>query len=164
MIDFHFILLALHIFTGLLSFFCGLIVFKKLEGGWPFSIYVWSMLAMSATLVGSVIWNWYHSNVFTQIVYGIICIGMFYANFRSFEARHKEAYRYSTWRLDFVIDIGVTLIVLFCALVILAAIDLVLPIWLVVLIVAATILVGRKAIQMRRDNYIAKRSDRRPSK
>ncbi|RYE12307.1 MAG: hypothetical protein EOP45_23070, partial [Sphingobacteriaceae bacterium] len=125
----HEVLVLLHTIIAALSFIAGSLVVVLRRTSWLFQLYLWAMVAAAATLLLLVIWDWQVFILATQIVYVVISLLAFYSIYRGFLAQQKQSHRYTGWRLEFMDDVGFTLIYLFDAFVIIGAIDLTMPAW-----------------------------------
>ena len=153
----HYALIILHTVAGTISFIAGLLVVILRRTSWLFEGYLWSLVVMAISVVMVVIWDWPVLTLPQQISYTALGALGIYTSYRGFQARQKQAYRYTGWRLEFMEDVGFTLISLFDAFVIIGAIDLGMPIWGVVVLGAVGIIAGRKWIQYEKQRYISDR-------
>ena len=156
----HTFLIILHTITATISFFAGLYIVSYIRRwyyDWLFITYLWNLVAMAATLVGVVAWDWSSLALANQITYVALSMLAFYTVYHGFVARHKHLYRYTGWRLDFIDDVGFTLISLFDAFLIVGAMDLHLPVWVVVLIGIVGIVLGWQWLLYIKERYLVER-------
>ena len=137
------LLIVLHTLAGLLAFSFGCAVIRPPEDtrGVRFRIYLGSLVALVVFLVAAIGSHWPDLATMPRVIYiALTGLGLFMV-WRAWRARTAPVQdeRY-------VEHVGFTLIALFDGFVIVSAIDLDAPVWLVFVIAVAGVLVGRRAI------------------
>jgi hypothetical protein len=139
----HNLLIAAHALAGVLSFVAGVLsVALTTTRSWRFQTYLVSLVAMAAFAAVVVAWDWRALESGTRLVYaGLVGLAAFMV-VRAIGAATRLRRRDGDWRSRYIDGVGFTLISLFEGFVIVAAIDLGAPVWLVVLVAAAGIVAG----------------------
>lgn len=139
----YILLIFLHTVAGLLAFGFGCAVLRPSADvhGVRFRVYLGSLVALVVFLVAAIGSHWPELATTPRVIYvALTGLGLFMV-WRAWRARTAPVQdeRY-------VEHVGFTLIALFDGFVIVSAIDLDVPVWLVLVIAVAGILVGRRAI------------------
>jgi hypothetical protein len=139
----HNLLIIGHACAGVVSFGAGALSLSlTTTRSWRFQTYLVSLVAMFAFLSGAVAWDWRDLDSSTKAVYlGLVGLGLFML-VRALSAAARLRRRDRNWRSRYIDGIGFTLISLFDGFVIVAAIDLGAPPWLVLLVALAGVVAG----------------------
>lgn len=145
---FHVLLIALHAVSGLVALTAGVFILRPPNGEPPplFRVYLgalWAMICFLAAVVGL---DWPELDFPSRIVFGALTVFAIFIGWRGWSARQNARYRASGWEHVYLENVGFTLIALFDGFVIIAALDLGAPIWLVIVIGLLGVLGGRFAI------------------
>jgi hypothetical protein len=139
----HDVFIALHAVAAVVCFVAG--VFSL---GLPgprsgrFRLYLGSLLAMLVFVALAIVVHWTRLDTTARLVFlGLLVLGL-YMVWRAVDAGARLRRQGTGWRARYVDDIGFTLISLFDGFVIVSAIDLGAPVWLVLLIAVAGVAVG----------------------
>lgn len=98
---------------------------------------------MTLLLVAVVAVDWGRLDRIGRIVCGALTLFAFYISWRGWRALRDRQQQAAGWEQGYVDDVGFTLISLFVGFVIVAALDLGAPVWLVVAIGVGVVLGGR---------------------
>ena len=144
----HTWLIVLHSIAGVASFAAGVVSLRlRAPGSWRFRVYLGSLAAMLAFVVGAIAVSWGGLDAGERLVFaGLSGLGL-YMVWRAGRARIRLARRARGWRRGYLDDIGFTLISLFAGFVIVSAIDLNAPGWLVTIIAIAGIVGGTRVMK-----------------
>lgn len=144
----HTVLIVLHATTGVVSFAAGLLCIPlQAPGSWRFRVYAGSLLAMLAFVAGSIAVGWAGLDTTTRLIFtGLTGLGL-YMVWRAGRAHTRLRRQDRGWRPKYLDDVGFTLISLFAGFVIVGAIDLGLPAWLVVLAAVGGVAAGIQAMK-----------------
>ena len=144
----HKILIYIHAAGGIIAFLAGCIVLNPavIRKKIPFRIYFLALCVMILFLLAAVINDWGLLPVILRIVYTGLSLLAIYMGFRSYMAGKTISRNAKENRGDFIDHIGFTLISLFDGFVIVGAIDLNMAGWVVAIIGAGGILLGRGLI------------------
>jgi hypothetical protein len=144
----HTILVALHAVAGVVAFGAGALALQtRTQGTWRFPVYRWSLVVMAAAVAAAVAANWVRFDAAARIVFGGLLVLAGYMLWRAWQAGRRLREQGTGWRPRYVDDVGFTLVSLFAGFVIVGAIDLGAPGWLVGLIAAAGIAGGILALR-----------------
>lgn len=143
------IMIALHALSGFVAFGTGVMALSPRRAKrytWSLPVYYVSLVTLVIFMIGAQASHWTEMSQGEQIIFpGLTILGL-YMIYRAEHARRllaAKTYSASTY----MGDIGFTLISLFNGFVIVGAIDLGGPIWVVVLGAVAATLVGNKIIE-----------------
>jgi hypothetical protein len=139
----HTMLIVLHASAGVVAFTAGLFCIPlRAAGSWRFRVYAGSLLAMLVFVIAAISVTWAGLDLGSRLIFtGLSALGI-YMVWRAGRAWARLRRQEPGWRPGYLDDVGFTLISLFAGFVIVAAIDLHLPTWLVVLIAAGGIAAG----------------------
>src|SRR5262245_58767511 len=139
----HNLLIAAHALAGVVSFVAGVLcVPVTTTRSWRFRTYLVALGAMAGLAGAAVAWDWSDIDSGTRLVYaGLIGLALFMV-IRAVSAAARLRRRDRDWRNRYIDGIGFTLISLFDGFVIVAAIDLGAPVWLVLIVAVAGVVVG----------------------
>jgi hypothetical protein len=144
----HDLLIAAHATCAVVAFGLGLA-----SVWWPperapgvFHAYLVALSLMVLFLVAVVLVDWAGLDPVKRGVFGGLLVLAGYTWWRGWQAARELGHRRGAWREAYVEDVGFTLIALFDGFVIVSAIDLGAPIWLVLAIGALGILAGRLGV------------------
>lgn len=143
----HTTLIVLHATAGVIAFTAGLFCIPlRTAGSWRFRVYAGSLLAMLVFVIAAISATWAELDLTSRLIFtGLSALG-FYMLWRVGRAWARLRRQEPGWQPGYLDDVGFTLISLFAGFVIVAAIDLHLPGWLVALIAAAGIAAGIRAM------------------
>lgn len=139
----HTVLIVLHAAAGVAAFVVGLFCLPlRVAGSWRFRIYVGSLVAMLVFVLGAIAVSWADLSLTSRLVFtGLTALGL-YMLWRAGQAQARLQRQDQGWRAGYLDDVGFTVISLFAGFVIVAAIDLRLPGWLVALIAVGGVAAG----------------------
>jgi hypothetical protein len=139
----HNVLIALHAAAGVVCFVAGVLSLGlSNERSWRFQVYAASLLALVVLMVAAVAADWHTLDGTSRWVFlALIVLGL-YMVFRAARAGTRLRRRTEGWRRRYLDDLGFTLISLFDGFVIVSAIDVNAPVWLVVLIAVLGVVAG----------------------
>lgn len=145
----HTILIILHAATAIAAFLLGVYVLRPPTEEVPlaFRAYLGSLWSMILFLILVVAVDWLGLDVLTRAVYAALTVLALYMGWRGWQALEALRHRGVGWQARYIDDTGFTLITLLTGFVIVSAIDLGAPAWLVVLLGALVVLAGRFGIQ-----------------
>lgn len=144
----HTWLIVLHSIAGVASFAAGVASLRlRAPGSWRFRVYLGSLAAMLAFVAGAIAVSWGGLGAGERLVFaGLSGLGL-YMVWRAGRARIRLARRERGWRQGYLDDVGFTLISLFAGFVMVSAIDLNAPGWLVTTIAIAGIVGGIRVMK-----------------
>lgn len=136
----HTALITLHAVAGVVAFIAGALALN-LRGmdSWRFPVYGWSLVIMVVAVAVAVAVNWDQFEAVSRVVFSGLLVLAGYMLWRAWQARTRLRERGTDWRSRYVDDVGFTLISLFAGFVIVGAIDLGAPGWLVGIVAVAGI-------------------------
>jgi amino acid transporter len=146
----HNILIILHAAAGVASFVAGCLVLlpptERSSKGWLFLIYFASLMALVGFLLAAIAVDWSDLDFIQRLVFsGLALLGLYMA-WRAIQAKQVLRRRQEGWKQKYVDHVGFTLISLFDGFVIVSAIDLKAPGWLVGGLAVLGVVVGIGAI------------------
>lgn len=142
----HRIAIILHAVTATVCSLAGIVLVVSTRFATSrrlFAVYWWMLVGMVLSLVGAMVAYW---NVYTpgsRLTFSGLLLLALYMVYRGHRARRVLEARPAGWRQDHIEHIGFTLISFFEGLVIVAILNLGGAIWLVVLVAALGIVLGR---------------------
>lgn len=144
----HDLLIYAHATAGLLAFAVGCLILRpRTQGGSVvFGLYFFALWGMIALLVAVVLVDWNTLGQTSRLIYAGLGLLALYTGWRGWQARHVLERRTGRWQGAYVDHVGFTLISLFDGFVIVSALDLNAPGWLVGAVGVLGIVVGRFAI------------------
>jgi cell division protein FtsW (lipid II flippase) len=139
----HNLLIGLHATAGVVAFVAGVASLTlSTDRSWRFQAYAVSLIALVVFMVAAVAADWRTLDGSAGWIYlGLIALGL-YMLLRAAQAHSRMRHRPDGWRPKYIDDIGFTLISLFDGFVIVSAIDLKAPVWLVIVIAVLGVAVG----------------------
>jgi hypothetical protein len=148
MVMIHTVLIAAHAVGGTAAFAAGCLALRPPPQGEPptFRVYLGALWLMVLFLVLVVVFDWGMLVTVSRLLFGALTALAIYVGWRGWQAFQEVSRRGAGWLGANLDDVGFTLIALFDGFVIIAALDLGAPVWLVVAIGVLGILVGRSAI------------------
>ncbi len=153
----HVILIVVHAAGGALGFFLGVYVAIRPDAAmrrrWPMPIYEAFIAILVLGLIAVVVADWPTLELWQQIPFALLAVLGLYTLLRAVQAGRVGRRRGDGWRTTFIDHVGFTLISLFDGFVIVLAIDLRAPLWLVGIIAVAGIAVGIAGVR-----YLQRRS------
>lgn len=140
----HTPLITLHAMAGVVAFGLGCLVIRPpIAAASPrFQLYLWSMFAMTGFVILAVIAGWGGFGTPERVVFAGLSAFAMFTTWRASRARAVARSAMTQDRLAYIDHVGFTLISLFDGFVIVGAIDLGAPVWLVVAIGAAGVVIG----------------------
>jgi hypothetical protein len=144
----HSVLIILHAAAALVCFAAGVLSLGlRTATSGRLRLYFWSLVAMPVLMAAAIAVHWADLDLTTRLIFlGLGALGIYMA-WRGGRARTRLRRQDRDWRPRYLDDIGFTLISLFDGFVIVAAIDLGAPAWLVVLIAVAGVAGGIQAMR-----------------
>jgi hypothetical protein len=155
----HDLLIYAHAAAGLIAFAIGCLILRPYSNGNPvlFHLYFLALWAMVALLIAVVLVDWNAIQQTNRLVYTALALLALYTGFRSWQARQLLNAGNLGWQGHYIDHVGFTLISLFDGFVIVSALDLNAPGWLVGVVGVLGVVVGRFAI-MRVREYSVQRA------
>ena len=153
-----------HALAGVVSFAAGVLSLPlTTTRSWRFQTYLASLVAMVGFMIVAVAWDWTDLDASATTIYlGLVGLGLFMV-IRAAGAAARLRHRDRNWRSRYLDGIGFTLISLFEGFVIVAAIDLGAPTWLVLLIAVAGVAVGIGAKNIAKHRIMGRTADVSPA-
>lgn len=154
----HVVLIAAHTASCVAAFMLGLTWLRPPRTqGVPttFGVYLATLWLMVLFLIVVVGVDWMDLDLIARCVYGALTLLALYIGWRGWRALQNLQSRTVDWQGDYIDSVGFTLIALFDGFVIIAALDLGAPIWLVVVIGVLGILAGRLGVRKTRERVAA---------
>ena len=151
----HDVLIWSHAAAGVISFAAGIVSLRlRSVASWWFRGYLAALVALVVFMVAVVAVDWLDLDLASRLVYtGLIVLGG-YMLWRAWQAQLELRVQSSRWRTKYLDHVGFTLISLFDGFVIVGAIDLHLPGWLVAVIAVAGVVVGIATIGRLKKRWI----------
>ncbi len=143
----HNTLIALHAGAGVVCFAAGVASLGlHTAASWRFAAYFGALFALLVFMAGAIAVDWAGLDSTARLIYlGLAALGL-YMLWRAAHAGSWLRHRDGDWRPRYLDDIGFTLISLFDGFVIVAAIDLGAPVWLVVVLGVIGVVGGIQAM------------------
>jgi hypothetical protein len=142
----HNALIAFHAGAGVFCFTAGVASLGLRAASWRFAVYFGALLALLLFMFGAITVDWAGLDSTARLIYlGLAVLGL-YMVWRAARAGARLRRRDGDWRPRYLDDVGFTLISLFDGFVIVAAIDLGAPVWLVVVIAVIGVVGGIQAM------------------
>ena len=142
----HIGLIAVHATAALVCFASGFwIVYRPdqmLNRIQIFPIYFGALVIMMVFLFAAILTDWSQLEMIKQIAFAVLGVLGLYMLLRGFQARQALQNKAQGWQRRFIDDIGFTLISLFDGFIIVSAIDLKFPGWLIIIGAVLAILAG----------------------
>jgi hypothetical protein len=150
----HNLLIAAHALSGVVCFAAGVACLGlSTAGATRFRVYFAALVGLMVFLLAAVAYDWRHLDTTAQLIYlGLTGLGS-YMLWRAVRANARLHRQGDGWRSGYLDDIGFTLISLFDGFVIVLAIDLGAPGWLVALLAVAGVAAGILAIRQVKARY-----------
>jgi hypothetical protein len=143
----HTVLIVLHAAAALLCFVAGVLCLRvRAATAGRFRVYFWSLVAMLVFMAAAIAVHWGELDTATRVTFAGLGLLALYMAWRAARAGTRLRRRGQDWQPRYLDDIGFTLISLFDGFVIVTAIDLGAPAWLVVLIAVAGVAGGIYAL------------------
>jgi hypothetical protein len=150
----HTLLIGAHAVCGLVALATGIaILFRRPTPGVPsplFRVYLGTLWLMVLFLVTVVALDWRTVPAGSKVLYGLLLLLALYVAWRGWSALQHRGHPVGDRRAGFIEDVGFTVIALFDGFVIISALDLGAPLWLVLVIAALGVLAGRYGVQRAR--------------
>lgn len=143
----HIAFIVLHTVAAVVCFAAAVLSLRlTAPESWRFRIYLSTLIALVAFMIAAIAVDWPELDTTTRLVYtGLSGLGLVMI-VRGLRARSGLTRRAPSWRGRYLDDLGFTLISLFEGFVIVSAIDLHAPPWLVGMIAVAGVVVGISAM------------------
>jgi hypothetical protein len=142
----HHLLIFLHAFGGVISFISGCIALipslKRNARSTLLSLFLAAQAVLTVALFGVVAYDWPHFVLSQQIIFGGLCLLALYMAWRAFAAYRAFRDHRPGWMQPFADQVGFNLISLFDGFVIISALDLSAPGWLVGVIAVLGVVMG----------------------
>jgi hypothetical protein len=149
----HGVLIALHTGFAALAFVAGILLIfvpKHTAKPWLVRLYAWSVVALVVFVAGAIADHWAQLARVQRLSFvGLVGLGLYMIH-RAMRASRARRLKQTGWREAFVADVGFTLISLFDGFVIVSAIDLGAPGWLVALSAVLGVVGGTRIIRLAR--------------
>jgi hypothetical protein len=144
----HTVMIVLHAAAGVVCFAAGVWSLPVAHAGsWRFRVYAGSLAGMLVFLGAAIGLVWSSLTTGTRWIYlGLSVLGLYMA-WRAVRAGLRLRHRNPGWRPRYLDDVGFTLIALFEGFVIVAAIDLGAPGWLVAVVAVAGLVAGHFSLR-----------------
>jgi hypothetical protein len=151
----HNLLIGAHALCGLTCFVAGVAALRlSAPGSLVFRIYLTALVGLVVFLLAAVAYDWPRLDGTSRYVFtGLFALGL-YMLWRGIRASARIAGQASGWRPKYIDDVGFTLISLFDGFVIVLAIDLGAPGWLVGVIAVAGVVLGIVGIRAAKARYV----------
>ncbi len=127
----HPVLIYGHAVGGLVAFGLGCLVLRPRKADAVFHAYFVALWAMVLLLVAVVGVDWRELPPVSRLTYSGLTLLAFYTGFRGVQARRLLRHQTVGWKGDYIAHVGFTLISLFDGFVIVGALDMNAPSWLV---------------------------------
>jgi hypothetical protein len=146
----HTTMIVLHAAAGVTAFAAGCLALSppaaERRAPLRFPLYLASLWLMVAFMVGAMAAHWRQLATAEQAVFGgLLLLGLFMA-WRGWSAWRLLRAREGAWRLPYMDHVGFTLIALWDGFVIVLAVDLGAPVWLVLVLAVLGVVVGNRAL------------------
>ncbi len=153
---FHTVLIAAHAASGLAAFVLGFVGLRPITKGMPTLVgpylgALWLMVVFLVVVVGV---DWMGLDPASRAAYGGLTLLALYTGWRGWGALRNLRSRAVGWKGGYIDDVGFTLIALFDGFVIVSALDLGAPIWLVVVVGVLGILAGRSGVRRMKERVV----------
>lgn len=144
----HTLFIAVHAVSGTVAFAAGCLALRPPPRGEPpaFRLYLAALWLMVFFLVLVVALDLPTLDTVTRLVFGALTVLALYMGWRGWQAFQCLRRRDAGWAGTYIDDVGFTLIALFDGFIIIAALDLGAPVWLVVALGVLGVVGGRAAI------------------
>ena len=145
----HNLLIAAHAACALGAFALGLVAVWQpgTRGTGVVRAYLGALWLMVVFLILVVLVDWPGLDAITRLVYSGLLVLAVYTGWRGWRAAQDLEHHRGQWRDAYIENVGFTLIALFDGFVIVSAIDLEAPMWLVVALGVLGVLAGRLGVQ-----------------
>ncbi len=145
----HTLLIAAHAVGGTAAFAAGCLALRPPPRGVPptFRVYLGALGVMVLFVVLAVALDWGTLDSGSRVLLGALIVLALYVGWRGWQAYQMLQRRGAGWIDAYLDGVGFTLIALFDGFVIITALDLGAPVWLIVVIGVLGILVGRGALR-----------------
>lgn len=144
----HLLLIALHATSGIVALAAGVFVLRSPGRASPamFGIYLGALWGMVLSLAVAVAAGWPSLNASSRTLFGALTLFAVAIGARGWASYRLARQRVPEWEHRSLAHVGFTLIALFDGFVIVSALDLGAPVWLIVLAGAGGVLGGRFVI------------------
>ncbi len=153
----HTILIASHAASGIAAFAFGCIGLRP-QGqrvSSTFRLYIGALWLMVLLLLIVVAIDWMTIGLTSRLIYGALSLFALFIGWQGWQAFESLRRQVPDWKGAYIENVGFTLIALFDGFVIIGALDLGAPVWLVVAIGLLGIVVGRYALSRVRKGVAA---------
>ncbi len=153
----HDVLIYSHAAGGLAAFVTGCFILRPRDNVpfFGFNLYFVTLWVVVIMLLIVVLWDWSSLSGINRLVFGGLTLLAFYTGFRGWQARQAILLRKSNWKEKYIDHTGFTLISLFDGFIIVSAIDLKMPGWLVGAAGMLGIITGILIINRVKDRYLS---------
>jgi hypothetical protein len=146
----HTTMIVLHAAAGVVAFVAGCLALfppgDNRRAPQVFQVYLVSLGLMIVFLVGAMAAHWQQLSTAERVIFSGLFLLALYMGWRALSARGLLGRRSEQWRLPYMEHIGFTLIALWDGFVIVLAIDLGAPGWLVIVLAVLGVVVGNRAL------------------
>jgi hypothetical protein len=146
----HTTMIILHAAAGVAAFVAGCLALfppaAEQRAQQLFGVYLVSLGLMIVFLLGAMAAHWQQLGTGEQVIFGGLFLLGLYMGWRALAARGLLRRRSEQWRLPYMEHVGFTLIALWDGFVIVLAIDLGAPGWLVIVLAVLGVVVGNRAL------------------
>jgi hypothetical protein len=145
----HVSLIVAHAVCGITALGTGIVLLRPTAGtrSLLFRVYLGALWLMVLFLIAAVALDWPALARGSQVLYSLLLLLALYVGWRGWSALQHLRTRAGDWHVGYIEDVGFTVIALFDGFVIISALDLDAPLWLVLVIAALGILSGRFGVQ-----------------
>ncbi|MGW4047809.1 hypothetical protein [Streptomyces sp. NPDC004721] len=153
----HNFLIILHAVSGAVGLCTGVVVLlnpRDHTSGW-FRSYYWSIVAMVAFVIAAVGYDWQRLGAVQRPAFGALVILALYTARRAHQARQAVRRRTVDWPSAYRDHVGFTVIALFDGFVIVGAIDVTAPVWLVAVLGVIGVAGGIQAVKAAKRRPVA---------
>lgn len=162
----HTTLIAIHATSGVAAFATGCLLLRRRiqrTEGVPSTVrlYIGTLWLMVLLLLMVIAIDWSALALGTRVLYGALSVLALYTGWRGWQAVQNLHRRVADWKGLYVDNIGFTLITLFDGFVIIAALDLHAPVWLVLFIGILGVVVGRFGVQKAKESVATPQENER---
>lgn len=146
----HTIMIVLHATAGVAAFAAGSLALfpptARQRAEQLFMVYLVSLVLLVVFLVGAMAAHWRELETTEQVIFSVLLVLGLFMVWRALAAQGLLRRRSEAWRLPYMEHVGFTLIALWDGFVIVLAIDLGAPGWLVAVLAVLGVLAGNRAL------------------
>lgn len=152
----HHLLIALHAASAVVALAAGAFALRPPGRASPavFRIYLGALWGMVLCLAGAVAAGWPSLDASSRMLFGALTLFAVAMGARGWAAYRTARKRDPGWEHRYLAHVGFTLIALFAGFVIISALDLGAPVWLIIVIGVASVLGGRLSLERARSRLL----------